>query len=350
MIASLVLDVFEADLTDRFYYVPIGAILALCLVDERRSPDDPDERGGRDRPRPPVSLAPPRRVAAIGAATVTSARVLGYNIKRVAQTPRTFRNWPTLLTSLAGEKLHRGAPTLTFVTRSGIRLRCPNVPGARLPMYEQFADDNYRADWVLGPRQRSAADPRRRGARRRVRHQCGRRPTGRPGRVLRTVAEHRRVPARQRRPRTGWTTGSRCTRRRSPATAGTAELDDNSSGSVHNGLVGDAGRLVDGDDSAGQPARRPGQDRHLRRRGRGRRPVRRGEDGLRGRRIRPGLRLGQAALGAGAAGRAGVPPGRRRVVGELRAWFEGVGLRVVRDEIDPQAPGLGLAWLERTAA
>jgi hypothetical protein len=68
VIASLVLDVFEADLTDRFYYVPIGAILALCLVDEWRSPDDSDEPEDASRPRPPVSLAPPRRIAAIGAA------------------------------------------------------------------------------------------------------------------------------------------------------------------------------------------------------------------------------------------------------------------------------------------
>ncbi len=62
VIASLVLDLFEADLTDRFYYVPIGAILALRLVDARRSTDEPDDAEDADRPRPPA--ASPRRAAA----------------------------------------------------------------------------------------------------------------------------------------------------------------------------------------------------------------------------------------------------------------------------------------------
>jgi hypothetical protein len=43
VIASLVLDVFEADLTDRFYYVPIGAILALVSLEDRRSAAESDE-------------------------------------------------------------------------------------------------------------------------------------------------------------------------------------------------------------------------------------------------------------------------------------------------------------------
>lgn len=64
VVASLVLDVFEADLTDRFYYVPIGAILALLLIDERGSADP----GESDGPAPPVEPDPPRRFAALGAA------------------------------------------------------------------------------------------------------------------------------------------------------------------------------------------------------------------------------------------------------------------------------------------
>jgi hypothetical protein len=60
VIASLVLDVFEADLTDRFYYVPVGAILALSLADEWRSPDEQDGPEDSDQARPPVSLLPPR--------------------------------------------------------------------------------------------------------------------------------------------------------------------------------------------------------------------------------------------------------------------------------------------------
>jgi hypothetical protein len=43
VVASLVLDVFEADLTDRFYYVPIGAILALLGLEDRRAAGEPDD-------------------------------------------------------------------------------------------------------------------------------------------------------------------------------------------------------------------------------------------------------------------------------------------------------------------
>jgi hypothetical protein len=65
VIASLVLDLFEADLTDRFYYVPIGAILALTLVDGWRSPDEPADAG----PKSAAAGAVPsgRSRAAVGA-------------------------------------------------------------------------------------------------------------------------------------------------------------------------------------------------------------------------------------------------------------------------------------------
>ncbi len=62
-------------------------------------------------------------------------------------------------------------------------------------MYEQFADDNYQLAWVLGP----GTGPVRIldvgahvGAF--ATNAAGARP-GVRGRVLRTVAEHRRVPA-----------------------------------------------------------------------------------------------------------------------------------------------------------
>lgn len=74
-----------------------------------------------------------------------------YEARRVAQTPRTFTNWPELLSGLVREKLGRGPDTLTFETRSGQRITAPNVPGARLPAYEQYAEDGYRLDWFLGP-------------------------------------------------------------------------------------------------------------------------------------------------------------------------------------------------------
>lgn len=68
---------------------------------------------------------------------------------RIAQTPKVFRNWPTVLRQMAGGE--RTAETLTFVTRAGVRISCPNVPGARVPIYEVFAENCYRLDTFLGP-------------------------------------------------------------------------------------------------------------------------------------------------------------------------------------------------------
>jgi FkbM family methyltransferase len=52
---------------------------------------------------------------------------------------------------MAREKVGRGPSTLTFHTRSGIRIDCPNRPGARVPIYEIFAEDCYRLNSFLGP-------------------------------------------------------------------------------------------------------------------------------------------------------------------------------------------------------
>jgi FkbM family methyltransferase len=52
---------------------------------------------------------------------------------------------------MAMEKVGRGPDTLTFVARSGLSIACPNVPGARVPIYEIFAEDCYHFDWFLGP-------------------------------------------------------------------------------------------------------------------------------------------------------------------------------------------------------
>ena len=80
----------------------------------------------------------------------TKAGKLAYEARRVAQTPKAFANWPELLSGLVREKLGRGPSTLTFETRSGQKLTSPNVPGARLPAYEQYAEDGYRLEWFLG--------------------------------------------------------------------------------------------------------------------------------------------------------------------------------------------------------
>jgi FkbM family methyltransferase len=78
-------------------------------------------------------------------------RTLSHGVKRVAQSPAAFANWPKVLTDMALGSVGRGPKSLSFATRSGLRIDCPNVPGARVPVYEIFAEDTYRLDWFLGP-------------------------------------------------------------------------------------------------------------------------------------------------------------------------------------------------------
>jgi FkbM family methyltransferase len=73
-----------------------------------------------------------------------------HNAKRVGQTPGTFSNWATVLADMAKGKVGRGPQTLTFKARSGLTITCPNVPGARVPIYEVFAEDCYHFSWFLG--------------------------------------------------------------------------------------------------------------------------------------------------------------------------------------------------------
>ena len=74
-----------------------------------------------------------------------------FRARRIAQTPRTFSNWLPMLADMARETVGRGPETLSFATRSGMRIDCPNRPGARVPVYEIFAEDCYHLEWFLGP-------------------------------------------------------------------------------------------------------------------------------------------------------------------------------------------------------
>jgi FkbM family methyltransferase len=74
-----------------------------------------------------------------------------YWATRFVQTPKTFTNWAQILRDMAFGRSGRGPAELTFRTRTGIRIDCPNRPGARVPIYEIFAEDCYRLDWFLGP-------------------------------------------------------------------------------------------------------------------------------------------------------------------------------------------------------
>jgi FkbM family methyltransferase len=282
---------------------------------------------------------------------MTSKRVILYDLKRVAQTPRTFRNWPTLLGQMVGEKLHRGSEVLTFVTRRGVRLTTPNVPGARLPMYEQFADDTYEIEWVLGPRTAGPVHVLDVGAH--VGAFATNAASARPDVWVECYEPSPSSAAYLRRnvSANGLDDRIQVHEAALAATAGTANLDDNSSGSVHNGLVQGDERLVHGDDSpetrrvievkthtfddavASSPA--PFTVVKMDCEG--------GE-----------YQLVYASTKDNWASVQRIVMEYHPVAGEswdeLRSWFEGIGFRVVRQKSDDEAPGLGSAWLERAPA
>ena len=270
-----------------------------------------------------------------------------YELRRVVQTRRTFANWPTLLRDMSSERLGRGgASELDFVTRNGVRLTCPNVPGARLPIYEQFADDSYRLREFLAPLQGTPIQVLDVGAH-----------IGSFSINLATLHSQARIECYEPSPQSAEFLrrnigqnglGARITAHEAAlaATEGTALLDDNDSASVHNGLMTSDQRLVDGADAldkrhaievrtvtfdgavAGAPA-----------------PL----DV-----VKMDCEGGEYALVYASSQQNWASVSRvvmeyHPVAGEswdeLRSWLAGVGLNVYRHE--SLAPGLGTAWLAR---
>lgn len=76
--------------------------------------------------------------------------MITHQLRRTAQTPRAFVNWAGLLRDMTLERFGKGPDDLTFVTRSGQRISCPNRPGARVPIYEVYAEDTYGLADFLG--------------------------------------------------------------------------------------------------------------------------------------------------------------------------------------------------------
>lgn len=264
----------------------------------------------------------------------------------MGQTVRVFRNWPALLGEMAGARIGRPPGELTFVTRSGVQLSCPNVPGARLPMYEQFADDCYDLDWVLGGRRHEPLQVLDVGSH-----------VGAFATNLATAAPKLRVECYEPSPdtaqylrrnveRNGLSERVRVHEAALSDSEGEALLDDNSGGSVHNGLVREDQRLVEGSDGIGQ--------RHT--------------VTVSTRTFDSAVREAPAAFdivkmdcegGEYSLVYASTPSSWdsvSRIVmeyhpvageswDELRSYLEGLGFGVVRHKSD--GPGLGTAWLER---
>ncbi|PZS20051.1 MAG: hypothetical protein DLM57_02745 [Pseudonocardiales bacterium] len=274
-------------------------------------------------------------------------RLVAYEARRVAQTYRTFANWPALLADMGGARVGRGAEELTFVTRSGLRVTCPNVPGARLPLYEQYADDCYDIDWLLGSSRDAPVHVIDIGAhvgafainlaasRPAVRIECYE-PSPQSAKYLRRNVDQNRLSDR--------VTVHECAL---AAESGSALLDDNSSASVHNGLLCADGRLVDGNDALGSrgtvTVATSTFDQAVR--------AARGPIDV----VKMDCEGGEYSLvyASSLASWASV----QRVVMEyhpvageswaaLRAWLGQAGLTVVRHESN--APSLGTAWLSRT--
>ena len=71
-------------------------------------------------------------------------------LRRVTQTLTAFDNGPRVLWDLAASRTPFARDALTFKMSDGTVMRCPNVPGARVPIYELFAEDAYRFDQLAG--------------------------------------------------------------------------------------------------------------------------------------------------------------------------------------------------------
>ena len=80
-----------------------------------------------------------------------AGHVMGWQLKRIGQTPAHFRNWPSLLVAIGSSKLGRGPAEVTFrPRRPGPTITVPNTKGAFVPTYEVFAEDCYGLGWFLG--------------------------------------------------------------------------------------------------------------------------------------------------------------------------------------------------------
>jgi FkbM family methyltransferase len=76
---------------------------------------------------------------------------LNKNSLRRAKETLAFSNWPIVLPQILLTQIGKGPDVVTFVTRDGLRISCPNRRAARSSAFETFAEDGYRLPWFLEP-------------------------------------------------------------------------------------------------------------------------------------------------------------------------------------------------------
>ncbi|HEY1651050.1 MAG TPA: FkbM family methyltransferase [Acidimicrobiales bacterium] len=267
---------------------------------------------------------------------MASTKHARHQARRVWQTPQTFKNWASILADMVGEKVGRGPKTLLFETREGLTIECPNQPGARVPLYEIFAEDCYHFDWFLGPLAGQPLGVLDVGG------QIGtfacRLAQIEPKAIVNTYEPSPTSAAVLRRNVDRNKFGDRITVVEEALTSsiGTAELDDNEAGGGQNSLVGIQGNVgtvtVKTTTFDAAVAGAPG-------------PVNV---------VKIDCEGGEYDLVAASSPESWAPVERlvieyHQVPGhswdELRTWFEGVGLSVQLEE--PLGPGLGVVWLSR---
>jgi FkbM family methyltransferase len=260
-----------------------------------------------------------------------------HQARRIWQTPRTFTNWASILGDMAREKVGRGPETLTFNTRSGLIIECPNRPGARVPIYELFAEDCYHFEWFLGPLAKRPIQVLDVGG------QIGtfscRLAQVHPQATIRTYEPSPTSAGflRKNIERNGFADRVTVVQEALAASIGTAEFDDNEGGSGENSLVSSArGSLATVTvktttfDAAVAAAGTPVDV------------------------VKIDCEGGEYDL-VGASSPDNWASVQRLVLeyhpvgehgwDELKKWFDGVGLSVQREE--PLGPGYGVVWLSR---
>ena len=88
--------------------------------------------------------------------TMSAPRRISLAARRVRQTLTRFENGPSVLAGIVGRRIRHQPAELMFRVDDDLSIVCPNLPGARVPVYEVFAEDAYRLEWFTS----DLSDPR----------------------------------------------------------------------------------------------------------------------------------------------------------------------------------------------